>query len=132
MKRMLFAAICGALMLAGCGQLGVNDTPPAPAATPAAGPLASTTIDERGINFAFESADVIRAMVAQLRVSGHPLFQPGTASARRVGDALDTLATVLQAASVAQKAGNNGLADIKLGEATNLMAEIRAIIAGGN
>lgn len=119
MRRLMIAAALAvaSLGLSGCDPGGVESASSRPA------------VDEQAITLAFGAAEEVTTLVANLRKVGSPCCIPGTPAARDLADKLDSAAQYLEAASAAQKLGNQSLARINLDEAWGLIRMVRNIVS---
>jgi hypothetical protein len=112
MRKLIMSAMLAlAMPLASCAAL--NDAPASAGAigtvidatgVEAPAPLAETTIDEKAILVALESADTIATSVDVL--IGLKVIVPGTPRALAIKSALIRMRSALTAASAARRAGN--------------------------
>ena len=97
-----------------------------PLASPA--PLASTTIDEKGLIIALQTFDTLLTAVDKLVAAG--VITPGSPTAVKIADAINTAKIALQAASAAQQAGNASSYISAISEAQAAIANINLLIKG--
>ena len=116
MKKILIA-----LSIVALGACATN-----PLAAPA--PLASTTIDEKGLIIALQTFDTLLTAVDKLVAVG--VIKPGSPRALQIADAIHTGKLAFQAASAAQRAGNSGSYITAIGQAQVAIANINQLIKG--
>lgn len=116
--RKLFLIAVASLALSAC-----QTAAPGVEVNTGVAPLAQTSVDNKGILYALESADTIATLVDIARDSGK--LVPGTPRAQQVAGYLRQLAAALRTASAAQKVGDTGRVNLSLDQATALVAAIK-------
>lgn len=116
MKRIILTA-CLALALPACTPGGIVSSP---------APLEQTTIDEKALTLAAKAVDTAAISAsAMVRVG---VIEPGSPSALRLADALDTARKAVNAASQAREAGSASNYAAAIANATAALATINSVI----
>jgi hypothetical protein len=97
-----------------------------PLASPA--PLASTTIDEKGLIIALQTFDTLLTAVDKLVAVG--VITAGSPHAIAMADAINKAKIAYQAASAAQRAGNSASYITAIGQAQVAIANINQLVKG--
>ena len=118
MKKFFIAV---SIALAGCSTTGN------PLAAPA--PLATTTIDEKGLIIAMQTFDTLLTAVDKLVAAG--VIKPGSPLAIQIADAIHKAKVAFQVAVAAQKVGNSGSYFTAIAQAQAAIADINLLVKGG-
>lgn len=125
MRKLLYLAPL-TLALAGC-NLGSLFTPPATGATAApVTPLGNTAVDEQSIQFAYNALDVATKGAHALVVT--KVVTPGSPTALKLADGLDTTRKWLNLADDARRAGNATSAAAAFKQAQSSMSDLTAAL----
>lgn len=117
--RLLFAFLL-MLVMTGCAALPSGPIGQAPA------PLAATAIDERALVLGLQSFDATLDAIDLLVEA--KIIKPGSPTAVRLADAIDTTRLAFQAAGNAQRAGNTTSYSEALVLATAALADVRTAL----
>jgi predicted small lipoprotein YifL len=137
MRVVLAALALLVLPLAACDTVGPLTSPSGASAAGAAidatgatapAPLNATTIDDKALIVALQSADTIATSIDALVAA--KVIVPGTPRALAVQSALKRLKSFLQAASAAQRAGSATSYARALGSAATAAKDIQSAIRG--
>lgn len=128
-RSLLIAA--AALSLSACAATGpvasAGSAPAQPSAS-AVTPLANTAIDDKAIVVAFQALDATATAADALLAAG--VIQPGSQSALRLANGLESAKTWLNIASQAQKAAQAENYVAAIAQASAALTSVRSAIGG--